>query len=123
MKFGLMVLALLSILLLGSSLAQAGDEPCEVNLLQPKIKAAIISDEHHPSSQLTVAEVKSRLQQNQQKITTDSNSAENKQQVTQITDEEKPDVTKDDDKPVKQPSRLGGIFDILLPATLRNPVK
>lgn len=114
MKLSFWVLIFLSGLLLGTSFAQAGDVSCQVDLLKPKIKAAIIEEEMDKPAQLTVADARLRSQQkNQQDV------AESKQQQNaQI-----PDNEENSEKSSKKPSRLGGIFEILLPSKLRNPVK
>lgn len=147
MKFGFLVLILLSGLLLGIGFAQAGDVSCQVDLLKPKINAAVILEEANKPAKLTVAEARLRLQKSQ--VTDDTEPAhkengqvqngqvhngqvhngqvhngqvhndhkETTQETAQTNDE------KETAKAAKKPSRLGGIFDILLPSKLRNPVK
>lgn len=121
MKFGFLLLILLLSLLLG--FAQAGDVSCQVDLLQPKINAAVIIAEANKPAKLTVAEARLRLQKTQVADDTESAKKQNGQvqnshkETAQATDE------KETTKAAKKPSRLGGIFEILLPSKLRNPVK
>lgn len=103
------------LLLLLGGLAQAGDVSCQVDLLKPKMKAAVIEEEANKPATMTVAEARIRLQKSRQT-----------EQLAEQDDEEdnkEPVQSEDTEVAAKKESRLGGIFDILLPSKLRNPVK
>ena len=117
MKFGFLRLIILSSLLLGTGFAQAGDVSCQVDLLKPKINAAVIEEEASKPASLTVAEARLRLKQNQADDDAEQKQQQNGQETAQNNDD------KVATKATKKTSRLGGIFDILLPSKLRNPVK
>lgn len=112
MKVGFITLLLL--LVMGA--VKAGDVSCQVDLLKPKIKAAVIIEETDKPATMAIAEGKLRLQ----------NSRENKELEQQDQENHDAALTEDSEvteKTAKKESRLGGIFDILLPSKLRNPVK
>jgi len=132
MKFGFLLLILYSSLLLGISLAQAGDVSCQVDLLKPKTNATVIIEEANKPAKLNVAEARLRLQKNQVTDATEAVQVQNGQvqneqvqnnqqkttQKTALTNDEKETT-----KAAKKTSKRGGIFEILLPSKLRNPVK
>ncbi len=132
MKFGFLLLILLSSLLLGIGFAHAGDVSCQVDLLKPKINAAVIIEEANKPAKLTVAEAKLRLQKSQVADDTEqahkknrqakNGQAQNSQQKTNQETAQTNDE-KETTKAAKKTSSLGGIFKILLPSKLRNPVK
>lgn len=117
MKFGFLQSAFTFSLLLGTAAAWANDGSCQVDLLKPKFNAAVIEAESTKPAQLTVSETKLRLQQNQLQTDTQANNKQQAQETVQTNDE------KTQEKSTEKTSRLGGIFDILLPSQLRNPVK
>ncbi len=123
MKVGFSILAFL--LVMGA--AKAGDISCQVDLLKPKIKAAVIEEEVVKDSELTFAEARIRSQQVTKKAepVIENTIAETEQQITKI---EMEDSLQTEDSEVttkseKKESRRGGLFDILLPSKLRNPVR
>lgn len=94
-------------LLLGA--AQASDVSCQINILKPKMNATLIEEEQDKPAQITVAEARMRLQA--------SNDDAEERDSSQSDDEELTTETAEKD------SGLGSMFDILLPAKLRNPVQ
>ncbi len=104
MKFGVIFLALL----FGIASAQANDVSCQVDMLTPKINAAIIEEEADKPAKMTVAEARLRLQKNPEEEERETAQTENKNIPAEAA---------------KKESRLGGLFDILLPSKLRNPAK
>ncbi len=117
MKSGFLLLILLTSLLLATGFARAGDVSCQVDLLKPKFNASVIAEEANKPAKLTVTETKLRLKQNLKKLDSEDQRENNNQETVQVENK------KEADKSVKKSSRLGGIFDILLPSKLRNPVK
>ncbi len=112
MKIGIITIVLL--LLVG--IAQAGDVSCQVDLLKPKMNAAVIVEEANKPATLTVAESRLRLQN--RKLAETAGDPEQEDQEPEPQED-----TEVAAKSAKKESRIGGIFDILLPAKLRNPVK
>lgn len=104
MKFGIIVLSLL----FGFATAQANDVSCQVDMLTPKINATIIEEEADKPAEMTVAEARLRLQKK---------SDEEERETAQTENENIPAEA------AKKESRLGGLFDILLPSKLRNPAE
>jgi len=92
---------------------------CQVDLLKPKINAAVIVEEANKPAKLTVTEARLRLQQSQ---VADERVAEETEQ-TQEQNNKDTAPTNTEKVTAKKTTRLGGIFDILLPSKLRNPVK
>ncbi len=103
--------SLVTILMVMGS-AYASDVSCQVNILKPKLSAAVIQQEADKPAKLTVAEARLRLKK----------SAEERVQQTAQTEEQTEDKELPDE-PVKRESGLGSMFDILLPSKLRNPVQ
>ncbi|WP_223787320.1 hypothetical protein [Marinicella meishanensis] len=119
MKVGLFI----TLLLLAFGMAKAGDVSCQADLLKPKFKAPVIEEEDHKPGSLTLAEARLRLQQSRQEIAA-IDAAKTSPQTP--TEEEEPTPEEDSEvtnKSAKKESRMGGLFDILLPSKLRNPVK
>lgn len=121
MKPGFLHLSLLSSLIISAGFAQAGDVSCQVDLLKPKFNASLIEDEAKKPAKMTVTETKHRLKQSLKKPGSENKSEQKSENKTQETAQV--ENKKVADKIVKKTSRLGGIFDILLPSKLRNPVK
>ncbi len=96
-------------LLLVMGFAQAGDVSCQVDMLKPKMNAALIEEDQKPAS-ITVAEARIRLQ---------SRKEETKQETVMVEQDEQAEK----EEPAKKESGLGSMFDILLPSKLRNPVE
>ena len=117
MKFLLILITIVT----ASGTAFAGDDSCQVNLLKPKINASVIAEEDSQPARITVAEARLRLQhtrKDQQLI--EEESQDTAQVDSSQVDSEESSADAEEDK---KTSRLGGIFDILLPSKLRNPVK
>jgi len=92
--------------------AHANDVSCQVNVLKPKLSATSIKAESDKPAKITVTEARLRLSQSTEK---------NKQETVQTDSQtEEKDIN---DEPVEKESGLGNMFDILLPAKLRNPVQ
>lgn len=117
MKFLLILITIVT----ASGTAFAGDDSCQVNLLKPKINPSVIAEEDSQPAKLTVAEARLRLQQTRQDQQRTEEESQDTAQVdnAQVDGEEAPAEAEEN----KKSSRLGGIFDILLPSKLRNPVK
>lgn len=98
------------LLVLGS--AQASDVSCQVNVLKPKLNTTVIKDESDKPAKITVAEARIRLMQSVEERNQETAQVETLPEDKEITDE-----------PAKKESGLGNMFDILLPAKLRNPVQ
>ncbi len=113
MKVGIFTILLL---LLGG-FAQAGDVSCQVDLLKPKINAVVIEEEINKPATMTVAEARLRLQNSR------NTEQPDEQQEEGGEENDEPVQTEDTEVTAKKESRMGGIFDILLPSKLRNPVK
>lgn len=110
-----MKFAVLIILLIVASLGvHAGDVSCQSEIMKPKISAVHVMDEDQKPADLTVAEAKLRLKENNELQASDEEEQIQQDETAQV---ESKKVT------AKKQSRLGGIFDILLPSKLRNPVK
>lgn len=88
----------------------ANDVSCQSDLMKPKLNATMTLNESEKPAQLTVSDTQTRLKESRTK-----NTAESEKENTISASEEKPTAKKE--------SSLGDIFDILLPAKLRNPVK
>ncbi len=109
-----MKLTLLFILLIVASFgSNANDVSCQSEIMKPKLSASLILEEDQKPAELTVAEAKLRLK----KI---ENTAETEEEQSEQDDTAQANTEK---ATAKKQSRLGGIFDILLPSKLRNPVR
>ncbi|MCX7552774.1 hypothetical protein OS175_02690 [Marinicella sp. S1101] len=101
---------LLIILMFISLAAVANDVSCQSDLMKPKLNNTMTLTEAEKPAQLTVSDTQKRLKENRSK-----DIEKSKTENTISATEEEPTVKKE--------SSLGNIFDILLPAKLRNPVK
>lgn len=93
--------------------AHANDVSCQSEIMKPKLSASLLIEEDQKPAKLTVAEAKLRL-----KAIDDSEEAEEEQ-----TQQDESAQVGSEKAVTKKQSRLGGIFDILLPSKLRNPVR
>ncbi len=109
MKFAVFLL-LLTLIISGG--AHANDVSCQSGLMKPNINPVLIMAEEDKPADLTVAEARLRLKENR---TVAANEEEQEKQEPVQANNEKANT--------KKQSRLGGIFDILLPSKLRNPVR
>ncbi|MFC3192917.1 hypothetical protein ACFODZ_01560 [Marinicella sediminis] len=91
-----------------AGISHAGDVSCQVDVLKPKMNATSLQDEVSKPAQITVAEARLRLQAEVEEEPPESSQSEN---------DEIPAET------AKKESGLGNMFDILIPAKLRNPVR
>ncbi|MGJ8662823.1 MAG: hypothetical protein ACSHWU_04185 [Marinicella sp.] len=113
MKISLIIITLFA--LIGT--ASAGDVSCQGELMKPKIKVVAIQELPMTLSNLPVAEGHVETGINHNKGLT-SNVAGLEQETVLAEEEDEAD-----DEVVKKESRLGGIFEILLPSKLRNPAR
>ena len=74
------------------------------------MNASALQEDAQQAAQLTVAEARLRLKQ-------DDEAAEEPQETAQTENEDLPAET------AKKESGLGNMFDILIPSKLRNPVR
>jgi hypothetical protein len=103
------VVILISLLLL-AGLSHASDVSCQVDVLKPKMNATALQEEVSKPGEITVAEARLRLSK-------EDKEEQQEQETAQTDNEELPAET------AKKESGLGNMFDILIPAKLRNPVR
>jgi|GEM_PF-1802286 len=125
MKFVLLLLFFVSCFLFGGNFAQAGDVSCQVDLLKPRVNIS----QYTQATEITTTETKVQIQQNQLKNDNQHAQVQSSQEQGEGEGEGEGETqtnTNSDnttEKTVKKASRLDGIFDILLPSKLRNPVE
>lgn len=112
MKIGLIIITLFIII----GTASAGDVSCQTDLMKPKIKAAVIDIEVLEPTGFMLAEGRVKSASSDEPLS-QKNAPEEEQETAQVNEDET------NTEAEKKESRLGGLFEILLPSKLRNPAR